>query len=362
MTALLVIVIFVLLIVVHEFGHFLVAKLTGVKVEEFGVGYPPRAFLLGTFRGTEYTINWLPFGGFVRLFGEDENGERGRGSLHDASRGVQALILVAGVAMNAVLAWGLFAGALHAGIPMAVEVAVPGEEARLFVSDVVPGSPAAAAGIGAGDEILGLTDPHGVSLGELTPDTVLGFVRDRGGQALAVTYLHAGGTTTAAIRPANAIVPGAAGRAALGVGLVLVANRSLSWPTAFERSFFLTKDYFVATVAGVGHLFTGALRGSADLSQVVGPVGLVSVVSDAAQSGLGNVLKLAGFISINLAVINLIPIPALDGGRLVLLGIETAMRRSAPKLAVQILNTIGIALILLLMIAVTYHDIARLLA
>jgi len=361
MTALLVIVIFVLLIVVHELGHFLVAKLTGVKVEEFGVGYPPRAFLLGRWGGTEYTLNWLPFGGFVRLYGEDESGERGKGSLHDSSRGVQAAILVAGVAMNALLAWALFANALHMGIPMAVDTAVPGEETHLFVSDVVPGSPASAAGIVAGDEILGLKDPSGIELADLSPGAVLDFVRARGGKAISVTYLHAGATTTTDIRPANAIVPGAAGRPALGVGLALVANRALPWGDAFVKAALLTRDYFVATVGGIWHLIASSFRGAADLQEVVGPVGLVSVVSEAAQNGLGNVLRLAGFISINLAVINLIPIPALDGGRLVVLGVEAVMRRSAPKLLVQFLNTVGIALILLLMVFVTYHDIGRLL-
>ncbi|MDZ4227199.1 MAG: site-2 protease family protein, partial [Patescibacteria group bacterium] len=117
LTALLVIGILVLLIVVHELGHFVAAKLSGVKVEEFGVGYPPRAFTLGKFGGTEYTLNWIPFGGFVRLFGDAGEGEHGRGSLVDAPRWKQALILVAGVAMNALTAWILFAVAFHIGVP-----------------------------------------------------------------------------------------------------------------------------------------------------------------------------------------------------------------------------------------------------
>src|SRR3954470_21933473 len=111
MTAVLVIAILILLIVVHELGHFLVAKITKVRVEEFGVGYPPRAFLFGKWGRTEYTLNWLPFGGFVRLYGDDGNFDHGRGSITDAKRYVQALILVAGVAANTLLAWFLFANA-----------------------------------------------------------------------------------------------------------------------------------------------------------------------------------------------------------------------------------------------------------
>src|SRR3989344_9516977 len=142
MTALLVVGILVFLIVVHELGHFVAAKISRVKVEEFGIGYPPRAFTFGRIGGTEYTLNWIPFGGFVRLYGDVGEGQHGAGSLVDSNRAVQALILVAGVAMNALVAWALFAAALHAGIPRVVDVPVEGETVRLVVANVVPGSPA----------------------------------------------------------------------------------------------------------------------------------------------------------------------------------------------------------------------------
>src|SRR3990167_2246912 len=110
-TALLVIAILVVLIVAHEFGHFIAAKIFKVRVEEFGEGYPPRAFLFGKIGETEYTFNWLPFGGFVRLFGDEGEKEHGPHSFIDAKRSVQVVILIAGVAANAILAWALFAGA-----------------------------------------------------------------------------------------------------------------------------------------------------------------------------------------------------------------------------------------------------------
>jgi regulator of sigma E protease len=362
MTALLVIGIFVALIVVHEFGHFLVAKLTGVRVEEFGIGYPPRALSLGTWGGTEYTINWLPFGGFVRLYGDEETSQMGHGSYQKASRGVRALILVAGVAMNAVLAWLLFAWALHLGIAQVIDTPVPGETAHLYIADVVPGSPAAASGIAMGDELVDLQDQAGEHISELSPSGVVEFVSSRAGKELVLTYVHVGATSTAIVRPANAVVPGEAHRPALGIGVALVATRNLSWPDAFAQSFTLTGSYFGATIDGVWTLISGAFTGHAPIDQVVGPVGLVSVIGEAAHNGLGTVIKLAAFISVNLAIINLIPIPALDGGRLALLAIEAVLRRPAPRLAVQVINTFGVALLMLLMIVVTYHDIARLLA
>ncbi len=357
--ALLVVGILVLLIVAHEFGHFVVAKLSGVKVEEFGIGYPPRAFSFGKWGGTEYTLNWVPFGGFVRLFGDEGEQQRGSGSLVDSPRWKQALILVAGVAANALLGWFLFAAALHAGIPRVVADIETGQIATLIVADVVSGSPADAAGIKAGDHIIGVSDEKGAFVAKLTPSTISDFVSERGGKPISITYLHAGATTTTEIIPAHAVIPDAAARPALGVALALVTSEPLPWGSAMVGAIKATRSAFVSILSGLGTILGNIARGSPNLSDVIGPIGLVGAVGDAAQNGFGNVLALAAFISINLAVINLIPVPALDGGRLVLLGLESAFRRSAPRLVVQILNALGVALNAALMIAVTYHDIAR---
>ena len=361
-TALLVIGILVLLIVAHELGHFIAAKIFKVRVEEFGVGYPPRAFLFGKIGETEYTFNWLPFGGFVRLFGDEGEKEHGRGSFVDAQRHVQAAILVAGVFANAILAWGLFAGALALGIPRVVENPRPGEQAHLVVADVVAGSPAEAAGITSGDEIVGLRDDKGTELAQLAADTVTDFVRARGGKQIFISYGRAGTTTVVALRPAHAVIENNAGMPAVGVALVLVSNDALPLHEALKESMYRTEDAFKQVATGLWSIVRGALAGQPNLADVVGPIGLVGVVSDAATHVFANVLALAGFISVNLAIINLIPIPALDGGRLVLLAVEAMWRRSAPRLFVQTLNLLGVVLIALLMITVTYNDIARLLS
>ncbi|QQG37516.1 MAG: RIP metalloprotease [Candidatus Kaiserbacteria bacterium] len=361
-TALIVVGILVVLIVAHELGHFVAAKLFGVRVEEFGVGYPPRAFSFGRWGGTEYTLNWIPFGGFVRLYGDEGEEQHGKGSLIDANRGVQAVILVAGVTMNALMGWALFTGALHAGIPRVVNDPAPGEPVRLVVADVVPGSPADAAGVRPGDQLLALEDENGASPEELAPAPISEFIAEHAGEPVSLTYVHAGATSTATLVPAHAVIPDSAGRAALGVALVLVSSEPLSWPESAVAAFSSTKNAFVSIGSGLGTMARQALQGSPNLSDIVGPIGLVQVVDDAADNGIGNILALAGFISINLAIINLIPIPALDGGRLVLLGFEALARRSAPRLAVQMLNALGVALIVLLMITVTYNDVARLLA
>ncbi|MDO8514812.1 MAG: M50 family metallopeptidase [bacterium] len=362
LTALLVIAILVLLIVAHELGHFIVAKVFRVRVEEFGVGYPPRAFTLGKWGGTEYTINWIPFGGFVRLFGDVGEGEHGYGSLVDSHRGVQAAILVAGVAANAVAAWALFAVALHLGVPQSVDVPPANQPVHLLVAYVVPSSPAWAAGIQTSDEIVGISSNKGEQLATLAPTTVMDFVRMRGGKPISVTYIHAGVTSTVSMTPANAVLPNAAGQPALGIALVLVAKVSLPWGESAERALTQTWSSFGRVGSDLWTLARGALHGAPDLAGVVGPVGIVSYVGEASQSGFGAILLLAALISVNLAIINLIPIPALDGGRLVILAVEAIMRRDAPRLALQLLNALGIGLIILLMVVVTYNDVGRLLA
>lgn len=362
-TALLVIAILVFLIVAHEFGHFVAAKLLGIRVEEFGVGYPPRAFTFGTWGGTEYTLNWIPFGGFVRLFGEErEHARHGSGSFIDAPRWRQAIILVAGVSVNALVAWALFAGALTTGIPRTVEAPTPGVSTTLVVSHVVPGSPAHVAGLAVGDDILSIEDEQGETLPTLTPAAAIEYVSERGGERLLITFVHGEATTSAYATPANAVLAEAAGRPALGVGLALVTSDKVTFGTALVEAWPITVRQFKDVAVSLWTILRQAVGGSPDISQIVGPVGIIGYVHEAEQNGWGYVLMLAGFISVNLAIVNLIPIPALDGGRLFVLGIEALVRRPAPKLAVQTINTLGIALVMLLMLVVTYNDVARLVA
>jgi regulator of sigma E protease len=357
MIALLVIAILIVLIVVHELGHFISAKILGVKVEEFGVGYPPRAFLFGKFGGTEYTLNWIPFGGFVRLFGEEE--QHGAGSFVDAPRWKQAIILVAGVTMNALAAWALFTGAYMIGVLHPVDTR--GEDTRLIVTVVVPASPTDAAGIQAGDEIIDVRDMEGARA-ELTPLGVTEFVSARAGHEIEVTYVQLGATSTGIVRPAHAVIEESAGRAAIGMGLLLAETESLGFSEAVSVGFKRTIATFEIVWEGVSALIMDAFRGEPNLQEVVGPVGLVGVVGEAAQNGFGYVFSLAAFISVNLAIINLIPIPALDGGRLLIVALESLSRRRASKIAVQFTNAIGLALVIMLMVTVTYQDIARLFA
>ncbi|MBI2048306.1 MAG: site-2 protease family protein [Parcubacteria group bacterium] len=361
MSGILLIVMLVVLIVVHELGHFAAAKWLKVRVQEFGIGYPPRALLLGVVRGTQYTINWLPFGGFVRLLEEDgaEDPDRLKrsGSFAAAPKWKQAIILLAGVAANAVFGWLLFAGGFMSGMP--VVVSEPAADAHLLVTTVVPGSPAEHAGLHVGDQILSVTEGGKAGAPVLTPEAVVEFVRTRGGKSLDVSYQRNGATAEITLRPAHAILPDTPSQPAIGMGLALVAEKRLSFFPALVEAGVHTARALESITLGMWRLAQAALIGAADIRVLVGPVGLAGAVGDAASHGLGELFGLAALISINLVIINLLPIPALDGGRLVFVAIEAVRGRKISRTAAQIMNALGFALIITLMIAVTYNDIAR---
>jgi regulator of sigma E protease len=357
MTIALVIVILFFLILVHELGHFAIAKLFGVRVEEFGIGYPPRALSLGTWGGTEYTLNWIPFGGFVRLFGE--GGEEGDGSYTSASRSARAAILIAGVAMNAIIGWALFVAAYGVGLPRAASFEDGGT--RLVVERVLPDSPADRAGLVMGDEIKRVATENGLLLEMLSPNAFAGFVEERGGEDLIFEVRRGEEEKSFTITPAHGIIP-ESGKAGIGVALFLIGEaKGVSLGEAFSlgSSFFLNSFPLIA--GGLYDIVLSLAQGEPRLDGVAGPVGLVGVVADAEEQGMGTVLLLAGVISINLVLVNLIPIPVLDGGRLLILGVEALFRRTIPGGVVRFLNLLGVAFVFLLMIFITWHDVANLL-
>lgn len=261
--------------------------------------------------------------------------------------------------MNALAAWALFTGAYMVGVLHPVDVR--GENTQLIVSHVVPASPADASGIKVGDEITEVREGETV-LSELTPQSVSEFVSERAGKEIEVGYMHMEQAQTGVMRPAHAVIPGSEGRPAVGMGLLLAETESLGFTESIIAGLDRTGGTFVVVWQGLSHIVMDAVRGDPDLSDVVGPVGLVSAVGEASSNGWGYVLSLAAFISVNLTIINLIPVPALDGGRLLIVGIESIIRSRAPKIAVQLTNALGLALVIMLMVTVTYNDIARLFA
>ncbi len=374
------------LILVHELGHFLVAKKTDMRVDEFGIGFPPRLF--GIKKGeTDYTFNALPIGGFVKIFGEDgastpsspvttegsdrrseasaEAGEGGtRSDLGRAfaskSKLAQAAVLIAGVTMNVLFAWILFVVVLMAGVPTSVDEANATDSARLIVTEVVEESPAALAGIPLGSVITGLSS--GVDRDQiLYPSSFSAFVEDHGDVSLSVTYVSNDETHTVEVLPASGLDSEDSERALVGVALSLVDTVSMSAPQAVVTATERTGRTLAAITVGLGSLIVDSFLFRADLSSVAGPIGIVGLVGDAAQFGFTTLLTFTAVISLNLAVINMLPFPALDGGRLVMVGIESVIRRPINPVWVGRVNLVGFALLILLMVAVTFSDVAKIL-
>lgn len=364
MSVLLFIVILLALILVHELGHFTVAKFFSIRVDEFGVGFPPRLF--GIRRGeTDYTVNALPFGGFVRIYGEDASEASDPGADRDRSmahkpRYVQVLVLSAGVFMNVVAAWLILSVGYVTGLPAAVGDYGLGEvtDAHVTVLGVAPGSPAEGAGLTAGERVLRIEAATGSFLErDALADDVRHFIAQHGSEALTLTLARGEHEREVTVMPVEGLVEG---KAALGVMLEDVGIRRLPLHLALIEGGVLTAKLTRDTAVGLWGFLSGVVTGRADFSSVAGPVGIVGVVGEASEFGFVSVLMLAAIISINLAIINLVPFPALDGGRIAMVAAEALMRRPLPSVAFIWLNGIGFALLILLMVAVTFSDIAKL--
>ena len=391
MTILLFLAVLFVLILVHEWGHFIVAKKTGMRVDEFGIGFPPKLF--GIKKGeTEYTINLFPIGGFVKIFGEDaisiasspveseasdrrsERSEAGEGGVNavdaahaekagDAtsrsftakSKWAQTAVLIAGVTMNVLFAWLLFVAVFMIGSPTAVEEGQQGADARLVITNVVPGSPASEAGIPVGAEVLGFANMDSAP----TPSSFRD-VTATAQEPITFEYEAGGEVITTQIMPVSGIIEDDPDRQAVGLQLTFVETVRKSLPAALMEATDLTYRSLIAITVGIGSLLADIVVLDADLSQVAGPVGIVGLVGDAAEFGFTSLLMFTAVISLNLAVINLLPFPALDGGRLLFVAIEAVIRRPIHPVWVARLNTLGFILLMALMVAVTYSDISKL--
>jgi regulator of sigma E protease len=351
------------LVLVHELGHFVVAKLCGMRVDEFGIGFPPKLF--GIRRGeTEYTLNLFPIGGFVKILGENpveaaELGEEPR-AFGSKRAWAQAAVLVAGVTMNILLAWALFTAVFLTGVPTIVDESEADPDARLVIADVLPDSPAAVAGLPIGATVTDLS-AGGDTLTDHTPLSFAMFLRAHGTEPVTVGYTLGGSETIerVTITPAAGVIESATNQPAIGVAVSLVESVQYSLLDALREATVTTFTSLWAIIVGIAGLIGSVATFSADLSHVSGPVGIVGMVGDAAHFGFASLLMFAAFISLNLAVINLVPVPALDGGRLLFVVIETIMRRPLNPVWAGRANMIGFSLLILLMVAVTIHDVLR---
>lgn len=345
-----------LLVLVHEFGHFIVAKRAGMKVEEFGFGFPPKlfSFKMGE---TLYSYNLVPLGGFVKIVGEDGSGTTDPRSFGNKPIWQRFLVLIAGVSMNVVLAWVLISIGLGIGLP-----AIVGEGEQLPKSaiiknvsvgivEVAKDSPAEKSHIKIGDKILSINNQPVSSVEQVQKLTL-----DNAGKETAYVIKRGSEELTVLITP-RSNPPQRQG--ALGVGLASVGSVSYPWYEVLYRGFIATVNLLVMTVTAIFSILGKFLTGHAVGAALSGPVGIAVLTRDVTALGFVYLLQFVAVLSINLAIINAIPFPALDGGRVLFLLIERIRRKKLPVSAEQIANTLGFVLLILLMVVVTVKDVAR---
>jgi regulator of sigma E protease len=361
-TILIFLIVIVFLVVAHELGHFLVAKVFGIRVDEFGVGYPPRARKLFTWKGTLFTLNWLPFGGFVKIAGEqagDETADRATSFAYQ-KLWKRLAVIAAGIVANMVIAIILYGASFAVGFLASPETfpgSIPLGPRQTMVTDVVPGSPADIGGLSSGDVITALS----TDVETQTPNDfneVVTFVRAHGTDTIAISVTRDGAMEDVLVTPAISIETGVA---TIGIGLADVAEVRLPLGRAAVTGFSYAIHEFVSTIRSLRQLAAGAFQGDKGLlGQVSGPVGIAKIAGDAYSLGIGAFFSFVALISVNLAVINLLPFPALDGGRMVMELFAAKGKSRIPKRVVEAVNGVGFLLLILLMLYVTFHDIRRL--
>lgn len=377
MSIILFIVILLVLIVVHEFGHFITAKKSGIRVDEFGVGYPPKIFGK-KFKGTEYTINLLPFGGFVKIFGENPNEESISGpdskrSFINKPKWIQALVLSAGVAFNILFAWILFSIVFMIGMPSIVSEddlnKANVQDVQLIITSTLPDSPATNAGLQVRDEIIRIETVSGLAElnqinGIITPIKVSEFINEsqKYGENIRLFYNRAGEESEVILSPVTGIIKDDTSRPAIGISMNLVGSVKHSFFVSIWEGLKFTITSLIAITVGIVSFLASALTFNANLSEVAGPIGIVGLVGEASSLGFIFLLNFTAFISINLAIINLLPFPALDGGRLFFLLIEIIKKSPIKPSTANAVNAIGFAILIILMLVITFSDITRIIS
>ncbi|MFZ2252791.1 MAG: site-2 protease family protein [Minisyncoccia bacterium] len=351
------------LVLVHELGHFMVAKFTGMRVDEFGIGFPPKLF--GIKKGeTLYSINALPIGGFVKIYGEDsvgvEGGDAGNRSFTSKSKWAQSAVLLAGVSMNILFAWLLVTIAFSIGVKSSVDEVDAGPNASLTITNVLKGSPAEEAKLGAGVVIKDV-NAGGEKLSALTPSAFSAFVESHTATPITIAYVEKGELRVTQVSPKAGIIEEVPEKLAIGVALTQIDTVKRSIPESAVAAFHYTVTGLVDITVGIGSLLYDTILFKADFSQVAGPVGIVGLVGEASAFGITALLMFTAFISLNLAVINVLPFPALDGGRFLFVIIEALKGSPITPRFVGTINAIGFFILIALMIVVTWNDIARLL-
>lgn len=377
---LLFLVILSVLVFVHEFGHFSMARLFGMRVDEFGFGFPPRA--LGFWKDpktntwkfvgsktdrmprTIYSVNWIPLGGFVRIKGEDGAGRKEKDSFASSPGWKRIIVLSAGVIMNFILAWVLFSIVFMIGAPQAVtsDDTVNGETS-VQIGNVLPNTPAEEMGFRIGDTILGRyveTDRSEEEKAYYTPLVTIGDVQEyvEANKGKEIRFLVKRGEEQVPLI-GSPRVDYPEGEGSLGIELVRTSIVSYPWYEAVWKGLMTVFMLIGAILAAFWGLLKTLFTTGSTPADIAGPVGIAFYTKQVADLGFVYILQFAGILSVNLGIINILPIPALDGGRVVFVLAEMIKGSPVSQKFEQAIHSIGFVLLLLLMLVVTFFDFIR---
>jgi regulator of sigma E protease len=376
LTALTFFIILGLLVFVHELGHFAVARYFGVACDEFGFGFPPRAF--GFYKrggkwlrvwgnreitdhdSTVYSINWIPLGGFVKIKGENDSGNHEPDSFGAQAIWKRALILAAGVIMNVVLAWFiLFIAFFATGLPESYDPSQAGNkhysDPRIQITQIIPNSPAASSGIKAGDVIISIDNQSFASTA-----AVQDFIKTKAGTPVVYQLRRGGEFLSQTITPQAIQVSETEQIVGIGVQLDHIATARYPWYQALYRAAISVYLLLMMILVGLGQFFAKLFQGEGSAQAVAGPIGIYGITGQMVDLGLAYVLQFSAALSVNLAVLNILPIPALDGGRLFFLLIEKIRGKVMNRQLELVFNNVFFLLLIALIIVVTVIDISKL--
>jgi len=334
-----------ILVLVHEFGHFFAAKITGVRVEEFGLGLPPK-IISKKFWGTVWSLNWLPIGGFCKLYGEDPSSLiKTKDSFMDKNPWQKGLIVLGGVSMNMVLAIAIFA-------VVYTVMGIPIETDKVKIIGIAKNSPAEMAGLKVDDVIISINNIQIKKGNELTE-----IVNKNRGKKITV-----GVQGIAPIQLLARENP-PAGEGSLGVVISNIEMQPIRWwefykgiGAGFKEAYFWGKIIFDGVTKMVGGLFLGQVP-----KDVTGPIGMFNATSSIRlNQGFLAVIHFFGVVSVNLAVVNVLPFPALDGGRIIFVIYEMIFRKKANAKFETMVNNLGMVILLSMIVLISIGDVRRL--
>ena len=374
-TVVIFIIVLSLLVFVHEWGHFVMARKFGVKAEEFGFGFPPRA--LGIYRNknnkwkivrgskkvedaldTVYSVNWIPLGGFVKIKGEDGDSGKDEDSFTHKKIWKRVIILSAGVSMNIVLAMVLISIGLMLGLPHAAggdfgDRAKVSDES-ITITYVAPKTPALESGIKMGDVLLSIDNQKFTSIEEVAE-----FTETKEGEKLNYEIKRGKEVLSLEVTPEN--IGGEEKNIGIGIGISKTVKVSYPWYLAIWEGIKQTFFLLGAIILAFFGLIKGLIMGQGVGGEIGGPVKIAELTGQFADLGIAQLLQFTALISVNLAVINFLPIPALDGGRIVFLIIEKIKGSPVKKEIEAVFHNVAFILLIVLIVVVTFNDIASLL-